>query len=420
MKQLDELNKRIMECQDGLESWLCSKTEKKFIPLYSSVDLRVSDYKIAPVDTNIFPAGFNNLSEFFRAAASELFKEYFLRNYPKVSKILIIPELHTRNAYYWENISVLKSILENVEYEVEVGIVSDEFGLNETTFQTSGGREVRVYKVMKEGHKVFTSQFSPDLLLINNDFSEKCPKTLRDIWQPVEPPVEIGWHTRKKSIHFDFYNRLAGEVAEILDIDPWVITIRTVPEKGVDFDDPGDRERVAEIADSMLENLGMEYSAKGVPDEPYLFLKSNSGTYGMAVISVSDADEIRSLNAEGRKRMRVSKGGKPVRDIVIQEGIPTSLKLDTDVVGEPVFYMVEDRVAGGFLRLNKGKSALENLNARGMEFTHMYAKEERTGMDNPNRIILPSHELVSCIASIAAGYEIEEILREGGCKEEVS
>jgi hypothetical protein len=34
-------------------------------------------------------------------------------------------------------------------------------------------------------------------------------------------------------------------------------------------------------------------------------------------------------------------------------------------------------------------------------------------------IYSPVHELVSCIASIAAGYEIEEILREGGCKEEV-
>jgi len=420
MKQLNELNEKILASGKKLEDWLCGKTEKKFIPLYSSADLRVSSHKIAPVDTNIFPAGFNNLSEHFRDRASGLFSDYFHRNYPKVKKILIIPELHTRNTYYWENISVLKSILEKVEYEVQVGIVSDEFGMDETVFKASSGEQVEVFKVMKGDHMVFTSNFSPDLLLINNDFSEKCPKTLRDIMQPVEPPVEIGWHTRKKSIHFEFYNMLATEVAEILDMDPWLITVKTVPEKGVDFDNPEDRERVAVIADSILETLREEYSARGVTEEPYLFLKSNSGTYGMAVISVSNGDEIRTLNAEGRKRMRVSKGGKPVRDIVIQEGIPTTLKLDSDTVGEPVFYMVEDKVAGGFLRLNRGKSELENLNARGMEFTYMYSSEEDAGKGEPNKVIQPSHELVSCIASIAAGYEIEEILREGGCKEEAS
>jgi len=420
MKQLNELNEKILASGRKLEDWLCGKTEKKFIPLYSSADLRVSNHKIAPVDTNIFPAGFNNLSEYFRNKASGLFSDYFHRNYPKVEKILIVPELHTRNTYYWENISVLKSILEKVEYEVQVGIVSDEFGMDETVFKASSGEQVEAFKVMKDDHRVFTSNFSPDLLLINNDFSEKCPKTLRDIRQPVEPPVEIGWHTRKKSIHFEFYNMLATEVAKILDIDPWLITVKTVPEKGVDFDNPDDRERVAEIADSILESLREEYRERGVSEEPYLFLKSNSGTYGMAVISVSNGDDIRTLNAEGRKRMRVSKGGKPVRDIVIQEGIPTSLKLNSDTVGEPVFYMVEDKVAGGFLRLNRGKSELENLNARGMEFTYMYSGDESAAKDEPNKVIQPSHELVSCIASIAAGYEIEEILREGGCKEEVS
>lgn len=420
MKHFEELNRKISGNKQKLASWLEGKTEKVLIPLYSSVDLRVSNHKIAPVDTNIFPAGFNNLSGHFRDRASMLFKDYFLRNYPKVKNIMIVPELHTRNTYYWENISVLKSILEKVNYEVEVGIVSDDFNVDETNFQALGGKEVKAYKVMKRDHRVFTSRATPDLLLINNDFSEKCPKTLRDIWQPVEPPVEIGWHTRKKNIHFEYYNGLAGEVAEILEIDPWIISIETFPEDGADFDNPEDRERVAKIADSMLERLRAEYRQRGVTEEPYLFLKSNSGTYGMAVISVSDGNEIRTLNAEGRKRMRVSKGGKPVRDIVLQEGIPTTLKLNSDTVGEPVCYMVEDRVAGGFLRINKGKSELENLNARGMEFAYMYSGEENIEGVDKDTIISPAHELVSCIASIAAGYEIEQILREGGCKEEAS
>ncbi len=419
MRHLDELNATISENRDKIESWARGKAEKEFIPLYSSVDVRVSDYKIAPVDTNIFPAGFNNLSEPFRDRASGLFKDYFLRKYPNVRNILIIPELHTRNPFYWENIFVLKSILEKVDYRVEVGIVSDDFTQDEATFLSRSGEEVSASKVMKDDHRIFTSRMSPDLLLINNDFSEKCPRTLKDILQPVEPPVEIGWHTRRKSVHFQYYNKLAAEAAGLIGIDPWIISIDTVSLEGIDFDNPADRDRAADVADRMLDGLRKVYRDKGIPQEPYLFIKSNSGTYGMAVISVSSGDEVRALKAEGRKRMRVSKGGKPVRDIVIQEGIPTALKLESGAAAEPVFYLIESHVAGGFLRINMGKNDHENLNTKGMEFSPMCWEGDKAEAGDTSTIYSPVHELVSCIASIAAGYEIEEILREGGCKEEV-
>jgi glutamate--cysteine ligase len=420
MKTVELLNERINERRDEIETWFAGQSDKVLVPLYTSVDLRVSDYKIAPVDTNVFPAGFNNLSQEFRDRASGLFKDYFVRKYPKASSVMIIPELHTRNPYYWENISVLKSIIENVGYEVDVGIVSDDHNLVDISFKALSGKEVIAHKVMNDGHRVVTSVSDPDLILINNDFSEKCPKTLRDIMQPVEPPVEIGWHTRKKSVHFEFYNKLVGEIAGILDIDPGIVSIKTVAEEGVNFDSPEDRGRAAVLVESILDELREEYRQNGIEDSPYVFLKSNSGTYGMAVMSVTDGDQVRTLNAEGRKRMRVSKGGKPVRDIVIQEGIPTSLKISSGASAEPVLYMVEAKAAGGFLRLNKGKSVLENLNSRGMEFSHMYSKQSQSNDQNQGAFLTPAYELLASVASIATGYEIEKILKEGGCKEEVS
>jgi glutamate--cysteine ligase len=420
MKHLQDLNLKISQNKDRLDLWINNQIENVFIPLYTSVDLRISDHKIVPVDTNVFPAGFNNLSEIFRKRASSLFKDYFLREYPNINSILIIPELHTRNTFYWENISVLKSILENVGYRVEVGIISDHNLPDEMEFEAASGKSIKVYKAVKKDNKVVTPNYIPDLLLINNDFSEKCPKTIRDISQPVEPPVEIGWHTRKKSIHFEFYNKLAGEVAEILGIDPWVISIETVSEQGIDFDSREDREKAAQVVDSMLRRLKGEYEEMGVKEEPYLFIKSNSGTYGMAVINVSSGDDIRALNSEKRKRMRVSKGGQPVRDVVIQEGIPTSLKFGSDISAEPVFYLVDAKVAGGFLRLNKSRSEFENLNSGGMEFAHIDPCDETVQSKDIETLCSPALELVSRIATIAAGYEIERILDEGGCKEEVA
>jgi len=420
MKHLQDLNLKISQNKDKLDSWINNQIDKVFIPLYTSVDLRISNHKIVPVDTNVFPAGFNNLSEIFKKQASTLFKDYFHREYPNVNSILIVPELHTRNTFYWENISVLKSILENVGYRVEVGIISDHNLPDEMEFEAASGKSVKAYRATKIDNKVVTPNYTPDLLLINNDFSEKCPKTIRDISQPVEPPVEIGWHTRKKSLHFEFYNKLATEVAEILGIDPWVISIETVSEQGVDFDSLEDREKAAQVVDSMLRRLKGEYEERGVKEEPYLFIKSNSGTYGMAVINVSSGNDVIGLNSEKRKRMRVSKGGNPVRDVVIQEGVPTSLKYGSDTTAEPVFYLVDTQVAGGFLRLNKSRNEFENLNSRGMEFAHIDPCDKTALPKDVEILCSPALELISRIATIAAGYEIEKILDEGGCKEEVS
>ncbi len=420
MKHLQDLTLKISQNKDKLDSWLNNQIEKVFIPLYTSVDIRISDHKVVPVDTNVFPAGFNNLSEIFRKRASSLFKDYFRREYPNVNDILIIPEFHTRNTFYWENISVLKSILENVGFRVEVGIISDHNLPDEMEFEAAFGKSIKAYRATKKDNKVTIPNYTPELLLINNDFSEKCPKTIRDVSQPVEPPVEIGWHTRKKSVHFEFYNKLAAEVAEILGIDPWVISIETVSEQGVDFDNREDREEAAQVVDSILRRLKGEYEQRGVKEDPYLFIKSNSGTYGMAVVNVSSGDDVRGFNSEKRKRMRVSKGGQPVRDVVIQEGIPTSLKFGSDISAEPVFYLIDAKVAGGFLRLNKSRNALENLNSRGMEFAHIDPCDETALSKDVETLCSPALELISRIATIAAGHEIEKILEEGGCKEEVA
>ncbi|MER3445782.1 MAG: glutamate--cysteine ligase [Candidatus Dadabacteria bacterium] len=419
MEFLDEINRKSGEKAEEIKGWIDEQCRKVDVPLYASVDLRISHHKITPVDTNVFPAGFNNLCPVFRRRAAQLFREHFIQSYPGAKRILIIPELHTRNPYYWENIYAIKSILGSVGFLVGVGLVSDELYEDEVGFKTITGEYVRAFRLKRDGDTVFVSDFTPDLILINNDFSSKCPEILRGVRQPVEPPVEIGWHTRRKSVHFDFYNKLAFEVAEIIGIDPWTISIKTVSQGGVDFDNPEDRQRVAQSVDLVLSELRYEYKKRGVRESPFLFLKSNSGTYGMAVISVFSADEVRTLNAERRKQMRVSKGGKPVRDVVIQEGIPTSLRLDSETVGEPVIYLVKAKTAGGFLRLNRGKSEFDNLNTRGMEFSCLSFQKEGDCENGECEKFFPlAYQLIACTATIAAGYEIEKILKEGGCRDE--
>ena len=414
MEIINHLN-RIAESRSAyLEKWFESHLSNILVPLYSSVDIRVSDRRIVPVDTNIFPAGFNNLTEDFWINTGNLFKNLLSVKYPSVRKILIIPELHTKNRFYWENIRVIKTILENVGYEAEIGIVDDSFDVGRSEFITASGDEITANRVMNEDHRVFIKGFDPDIILLNNDFSEECPKTLRDITQPVVPPVEMGWHTRRKDIHFEFYNSLAGEVAEILKIDPWIISLETVLIENVNFDEPDDRKKVYEIAKKQLAVLKEQHEERDIKDDPSFFIKSNSGTYGMAVLNVKDVESIVLMNASNRKRLRVTKGGKPVRGVVLQESIPTVLKTREGYFAEPVMYMVDVEVAGGFFRVNREKDENENLNSKGMQFEQFFNTVD--GFNDIPQIL----RLISKIAVIASGYEIEKILREGGCKEAAS
>src|SRR5919108_930598 len=173
MEFLDEINRKSEEKAEEIENWIGEQCRKVNVPLYTSVDLRISQHKITPVDTNVFPAGFNNLCPVFRERAANLFREHFIQSHPGAKRILIIPELHTRNPYYWENIYVIKSILESVDFLVGVGLVSDELYEDEVRFKTVTGEEVEAFRLKRDGNTVFISDFTPDLILINNDFSSK-------------------------------------------------------------------------------------------------------------------------------------------------------------------------------------------------------------------------------------------------------
>ena len=54
-----------------------------------------------------------------------------------------------------------------------------------------------------------------------------------------------------------------------------------------------------------------------------------------------------------------------MRELILQEGIPSSLFEREGVSMEPVIYMVGSRPAGGFLRIHEKKDHRQNLNRPG-------------------------------------------------------
>ena len=60
-----KLEQQILQRHQAIEHWFRLQWQEHLTPFYASVDLRNSGFKVAPVDTNLFPGGFNNLKPDF-------------------------------------------------------------------------------------------------------------------------------------------------------------------------------------------------------------------------------------------------------------------------------------------------------------------------------------------------------------------
>ena len=118
---LHQVESHLIDQQSTIESWFRDQWRSSVEPFYASVDIRNSGLKIAPVDTNLFPAGFNNLNPAFEPLCIQAVQLAVERIGEKIDRILIIPENHTRNKFYLESLASLKTILEKAGFDIRIG-----------------------------------------------------------------------------------------------------------------------------------------------------------------------------------------------------------------------------------------------------------------------------------------------------------
>jgi glutamate--cysteine ligase len=94
-----DLEKRILDAQPTIEHWFRSQWLEHKVPIYASVDLRNSGFKLAPVDTNLFPGGFNNLNPDFLPLCVLAAQSAIEKICPDARGVLLIPENHTQYVY---------------------------------------------------------------------------------------------------------------------------------------------------------------------------------------------------------------------------------------------------------------------------------------------------------------------------------
>ena len=333
---LAELEEKIVAKEDEIKAWFAEKRAGLAMPIYGSVDIRDANWKVAVVDANQYPAGFNNLQDgdigqHFRDAIGD------------VRHVHIWPESHTRNPAYEAHLKSLSNILEAEGYAVTVGIL-----------EHTDGQQVNVNGAV------------PDLILLNNDLTDG---PLPDLGVPILPPPEMGWYQRRKSAHFRAVESLVEEISELLDIDPWLLSTKWFFSEGKCLDKDTCRTLLAAEADEFLNQLQSKYDQYGISGKPTIFVKNDSGTFGLGIIEITSGEELLSLSNRKLRKLTYGKGGTEAEDFLLQEGVPSALAWN-DMVIEPVAYCANGQVGGWFYRANAKKGEMANLNSPSSIFVH--------------------------------------------------
>ena len=405
-----DLERRLLAAQPEAEGWLRGHWQDHESPFYCSVDLRNSGFKLAPVDTNLFPGGFNNLNPDFHPLCVQAAMAAIEKVCPDARGAVLVPENHTRNQFYLQNVAVLQTILRRAGLNVRVGSLLREI-TGPTELALTDGSKLRLEPLQRRGNRLMVDGFDPCVVLLNNDLSAGTPEILMNLEQAVLPPLHAGWAVRRKSNHFQAYRKVAEEFAGVIGIDPWLINPLFEKCGRINFQERKGEECLEGYVAEILDDIRVKYREYGVREEPFVIVKADAGTYGMGIMTVKDPSEVRGLNRKQRTKMAVVKEGLQVHEVMVQEGIYTFESVD-DAVAEPVVYMIDHFVVGGFYRVHTERGKDQNLNAPGMQFAPL-AFADPCSSPNPDDPGCPpnrfyAYGVIARLALLAASIELEQ------------
>ena len=406
---LFKLEKYFLDHQVAIEAWFRQQWQKTPPPFYSSVDLRNARFKLAPVDTNLFPAGFNNLNPELMPLYVQAVQATIAEICPDVTRLLIIPESHSRNVFYFQSLHMLREILQTAGFQVRMG--SLDSSLTEPfEFELPSGETLTIEPLRRKDNQVGVEDFFPCCVILNNDLSGSVPDILEGVSQTIMPAPQLGWATRLKSGHFMAFEEVSREFSELSGMDPWLISplFDQCPE--VNFLNKEGVACLVERAEVVLRKIRKKYKEHQIDEKPFLVVKADAGTYGMGVMMIQDPSELQNLNRKQRTRMSTAKGGVPITKMIIQEGVHSFETAGKEKsVAEPVVYSFGRHVVGGFYRIHKNRGPNENLNAPGMDFVPLAFKEACNvpcSEADPASCRFYVYGVIARLASLAAAREL--------------
>ncbi|MDD4942419.1 glutamate--cysteine ligase [Rhodoferax sp.] len=409
---INELEQRVLDSMPAIERWFRLEWMEHTPPFYSSVDVRNAGFKLAPVDTNLFPSGWNNLTPEMLPLGVQAAMAAIEKICPEARNLLVIPENGTPSSFYLANLAQLRRLFNMAGLNVKLGSI-DPALKKTTTYELQNGDTVTLEPVVRGKRRLGLKDFDPCTILLNNDLSAGVPGILEDIHeQYLLPPLHAAWPTRRKSTHFKCYEEVAKRLGKLLGVDPWLIyplfdrceNVELAADKGLDA--------VQAQVDAVLTRVKRKYKEYGIKEKPFVVVKADHGTHPLGIVTVRDAKDMQDLKERVRKLAVERKTPLPAMDFLVQEGVSTQERVN-DAVAEPVIYMMDRYVVGGFYRVHASRGVDENLNAPGSSYvplafehsTQLPQPGVKPGVSLPNRFYM--YGVVGRLAMLAASYELE-------------
>jgi glutamate--cysteine ligase len=408
---INELEQRILESLPAIERWFRLEWMEHTPPFYTSVDVRNAGFKLAPVETHLFPGGFNNLTVEMLPLAVQAAMAAIEKICPEAKNLLLIPDKQTRNTFYLMNVQRLMQIFHQAGLNVRLGTL-DETIKAPTEIALPDGSNITVEPLVRTRGRLGLKNFDPCTILLNNDLSAGVPKVLENLHeQYLLPPLHAGWSTRRKTNHFAAYEEVAKKFAKLLGMDPWLINPMYARCGDVHLQDSSGAEGLMSHADALLAKIRRKYKEYGINEKPFIIVKDNAGAHGLGIMTVRDPKDLADLSSRARSHPHAAEEGEAT-DVMLQEGVPTFERVN-DAVAEPVVYMIDRYVVGGFYRVNAQRGIDENLNAPGASFVPLAFAESnqlpkpgaKPGISAPNRFYM--YGVIARLAMVAASYELE-------------
>ncbi|MDM0106236.1 glutamate--cysteine ligase [Variovorax sp. J22R24] len=409
---INELEQRILDSTPAIERWFRLEWMEHTPPFYSSVDIRNAGFKLAPVDTNLYPGGWNNLTQEMLPLAVQAAQAAIEKICPEARNLLVIPENHARNTFYLANVAQLVRIFHMAGLNVRVGSI-DPAIKSPKKIELPNGETVCLEPVVRSKRRLGLKHFDPCTILLNSDLSAGAPGILEDLHeQYLLPPLHAGWSVRRKSNHFHSYEEVSKRFGKLLGIDPWLINPMYAKAGDVSFTSGQGIDVLTSHVDALLTKVRRKYKEYGINEKAFVVVKADNSAHGMGVMTVRDAKEIEALAQRSRSKSAAAKDGQDLNDLIVQEGVLTNERVHNGVA-EPVVYMMDRYVVGGFYRVHAERNPDENLNLPGASFVplafsesaHLPQPGAKPGASAPNRFYM--YGVIGRLAMVAASYELE-------------
>jgi glutamate--cysteine ligase len=411
---INELEQRVLDSMPAIERWFRLEWMEHTPPFYSSVDIRNAGFKLAPVDTNLYPEGWNNLTEDMLPLAVQAAQAAIEKICPEARNLLVIPENRARNTFYLANVARLVRIFHMAGLNVRVGSI-DPAIKSPKKIELPNGETVCLEPVVRGKRRLGLKHFDPCTILLNNELSAGTPGILEDLHeQYLLPPLHAGWSVRRKSNHFHSYEEVSKRFGKLLGIDPWLINPMYARASGVDIAEGRGMDVLTSHVDALLTKIRRKYKEYGINEKPFVVVKADNGAHGMGVMTVRDVKDLEALGRRprGSKTPSTAGDGQEPGEVIVQEGVLTNERVHNGVA-EPVVYMMDRYVVGGFYRVHAERSPDENLNLPGASFVplafsesaHLPQPGAKPGASAPNRFYM--YGVIGRLAMVAASYELE-------------